>query len=70
MGVKSGISMDEWPEQGAFLNREVEVMFNYDSKRRIRGTVVRDDAQGITIIRLDDGRFVLGTECQFGLAPS
>lgn len=67
MGIKAGISLDRWPEQGTFLGKRVDVCFNFDAGRTIGGTVVRDDATGVTIIRLDDDRYVLGTECQHTL---
>jgi len=67
MGVKSGISFDEWPKQGSFLGKRVRVCFNYDTSRSIGGRIVRDDAQGESIIRLDDDRYVLSTECQYTL---
>jgi len=49
------------------LGRRVEVAFNYDTDRLIKGTIVRDDVDSpfVTIIRLDDGRHVLTTECQY-----
>lgn len=66
MGVKAGISLNQWPEQGTFLGKRVKVSFGSDS-RSIGGKIVRDDATGVTIIRLDDDRYVLGTECQHTL---
>lgn len=66
MGCVKGISYDEFPKQGRWLNRRVAVCFNYDTARLIMGTIVRDDADEPyrTIIRLDDDRYVLSTECQ------
>jgi hypothetical protein len=65
MGVVKGISASEYPKQGKWLHCVTEVCFNYDSSRKIGGIVVRDDAEAphLTIIRLDDGRYVLTTEC-------
>jgi hypothetical protein len=42
------------------------VCFNYDTSKTIMGTIVRDDYEDPwrTIISLDDGRVVLGSECQ------
>ena len=59
----------EFPKQGAFLGKKVCVCFNYDPEIQFPGVVVRDDAEepGRMIIRLDDGRYVLSTECQYKL---
>ncbi len=67
MGVENNISASTFPRQGAFLHRAVEVCFNYDASQLIGGIIVRDDAEepGRCIIRLDDGRYVLATECQY-----
>lgn len=66
MGVVAGIDYDKFPRQGTWLGKRTRVCFNYDTENTIRGTVVRDDAEKpyVTIIRLDDGRHVLTTECQ------
>jgi tRNA A37 threonylcarbamoyladenosine synthetase subunit TsaC/SUA5/YrdC len=49
-------------------------MFNYDTTNIVFGTIIRDDTECssegnklVTIIKLDDGRVVLDTECQYGL---
>lgn len=41
----------------------------FDALLSIEGTIVRDDVEAPyhTIISLDDGRYVLTTECQHGL---
>lgn len=66
MGVVSNIKIDRFPKQGPWLGKRCEVCFHYDSKHTIGATVVRDDKEDprITIFQLDDGRFVLATECQ------
>jgi len=45
------------------------VCFDYDTSRTLLGLVVRDDAEepGRMIIKLEDGRHVLSTECQYQL---
>jgi hypothetical protein len=45
------------------------VCFQYDTSRTCNGTIVRDDLEDPwqMIIRLDDGRHVLATECQYQL---
>lgn len=70
MGVHNGIDIQCFPRQaeGAFgLNARVTVCFNYDTSQTIGGTIVRSDLDepGRTIIRLDDGRHILSTECQY-----
>ena len=71
MGVVRNISLLEFPKQGSYLNRRVRVFFNYETEFTIRGTVVREDDEepGVMIIRLDDNRYVLSTECQYSLLP-
>lgn len=67
MGVVDGIGATEFPAQGKFLHYTTKVCFRYDTSVLIDGIIVRDDAEppGLTIIRLDDGRYVLSTECQY-----
>lgn len=50
-----------------YLGKRVEVIFNYDTRHPIQGQIVRDDQEEprFTIIKLDDGRYVLTTECQW-----
>lgn len=71
MGCVRNVGYDEFPRQGGHLGRRVEVCFNYDATRTLGGEVVRDDAEepGVEIIRLDDGRYVLTTECQYRVPP-
>lgn len=67
MGVHENINLDRFPKQGTYLMQAVTVCFNYDPSRMINGIVVRDDAEepGRMIIKLEDGRYVLSTECQY-----
>lgn len=67
MSVETNIGADRWPKQGAFLGRRCKVVFDYDTSRQFSGRIVRDDAEspGRLIIQLDNGRFVLSTECQY-----
>lgn len=69
MGIVKGISHSEFPKQGKHLHKKTLVCFNYDTENLIGGIVVRDDAEAphITIISLDDARYVLATECQYTL---
>ena len=72
MGVHPNIRHNAFPKQGGYLGKRVTVMFNYDKVNTVEGTVVRDDvgeeSGNIEIIRLDDGRYVLTTECQYSLS--
>lgn len=67
MGVRSNIDINTFPKQGSQLGKRVEVCFHYNTEQTIRGVIVRDDDEHpfIAIIRLDDGRYVLTTECQY-----
>lgn len=69
MGINPNIGFDKFPRQGTWLHRTVMVVFNYDLSHQVRGKIVREDveAPGKLIIQLDDGRFVLATECQYSL---
>lgn len=60
-----------YPLQGSWLNRKVQVCFNYDTANAVNGVIVRDDAAEpfLTIIKLDDGRHVMSTECQYRVLP-
>lgn len=67
MGVVANINFNTFPTQGSYLNKRVKVIFHYDTRQFVMGTIVRDDTEspGIEIIKLDDGRYVLSTECQY-----
>ena len=73
MGCVKTITYDNFPKQAdetyeyPHLGKRVEVCYHYDTTKVHYGTVVRDDREEPyqTIIALDNGRYVLGTECQF-----
>lgn len=67
MGCHPNVGHDRFPRQGSYAGRRVAVVFGYDTSIQLRGEVVREDAEdpGRMIIRLDDGRYVLSTECQW-----
>ncbi len=69
MGVVETVGFSRFPKLGSHLDMRCEVCFNYDTANTISGTVVRDDMEApfATIIRLDDGRHVLATECQYNI---
>lgn len=70
MGNHPLITATEFPKQGSWLGKRTRVCFHYDTSTVVGGTIVRDDvyvSEEIpchTIIALDDGRYVLTTECQ------
>ena len=61
------VDIDKFPAQGEWLGKKVRVCFNYDTSRTITGIVVRDDTEepGRMIIKLEDERYILSTECQY-----
>ena len=67
MGDHANIDKTKFPKQGAYKDSRVRVCFHYDSNAVVGGVVVRDDAEepGQMIIKLDDGRHVLSTECMW-----
>lgn len=70
MGCHKNINMKDFPKQGEYLDKRVEVCFYYDTSETIGGVIVRDDMDEPfkTIIKLDDGRFILAGECQYSIA--
>ena len=66
MGCVKRITADKFPKQGPWLGKRCDVCFHYNAKQTIGGVFVRDDREEpyVSIIRLDDGRHVLTTECQ------
>ena len=75
MGCVSTISYYNFPKQAdetykyPSIGKRVEVCYHYNTKLKHCGTIVRDDREEpyVTIIALDNGRYVLGTECQYSL---
>lgn len=65
MGVRNNITMSKFPLQGSWLGKKCKVCFHYDTGSQIGATVVREDTEepGVMILKLDDGRYVLTTEC-------
>jgi hypothetical protein len=66
MGAVKNITATTFPRQGAYQNQRTKVLFHYGGPE-LMGTIVRDDYEDpfVTIIKLDDGRYVLATECQY-----
>jgi hypothetical protein len=69
VGVQHNVLFDGFPRQGDQLHKRTRVCFNYDTSNTIPGTIVRDDREEpfLTLIRLDDGRYVSSTECQYSV---
>lgn len=67
MGVHPNIGYARFPEQSDNVGEIVLVCFDYDLDHQVRGEIVRDDVVDpyIMIIKLDDGRYVRSTECQY-----
>lgn len=73
MGVVETIDFDNFPKQAdknykyPSLGRRVRVCYKYDTSRCHEGVIVRDDREepGETIIKLDNGRYIRATECQY-----
>jgi hypothetical protein len=67
MGEVANIKHDSFPLQGSLLGKRVMVGFHYDTEHAVQGICVRDDAEqpGKTIFQLDDGPYILASECQY-----
>lgn len=78
MGVEKTIDIKNFPKQYSVdessiggIGRKVEVCFRYKTDKTILGVIIRDDKElpFRTLIRLYDGRVILGTECQYRALP-
>jgi hypothetical protein len=69
MGIVKNIGFDEFPKQGKYLGKKVFVCFHYDTSKTVDGRIVRDDVEEpwIVIIALEDGRYILSTECMYSI---
>lgn len=75
MGCVENITFDKFPKQKDenyefpqyAVGARVKVCYHYDTSKVHLGTVVRDDIEEPfeTIIKLDNGRYLKGSECQF-----
>lgn len=66
MGCIHNITAAEFPQQSKLKGAAVRVCFHYDTRTEVKGKIVRDDEHQ-TIIALEDGRYVLATECQYSI---
>lgn len=67
MGIEKNIGAEQFPKQRPEVGQRAKVCFHYDTARLFPATIIRDDAEEPfrTILKLDDGRVVLATECQW-----
>ena len=67
MGCIDTITYDKFPKQRDKNRNRVKVCYHYDTSKYHYGTIVRDDMEEPfeTIIKLDNGRYLMATECQF-----
>ena len=75
MGCIDTITYDKFPKQKDEnykypqfkVGSRVEVCYHFDTSKYHYGTIVRDDLEEPfeTIIKLDNGRYLRATECQF-----
>lgn len=67
MGCVATITATNFPKQTQYVNRRCKVCFHYDTSLEIPGTIIRDDSEEPfeTLIKLDDGRTVRASECQY-----
>lgn len=72
MGVVANVGFSRFPRQGKYLGARVDVVFSHDAAltQTLSGRIIRDDVEAPyeTLIRLDDGRFIRGAECQYAPA--
>lgn len=71
MSFHPNISAEQFVAQDKkLINQSVVVMFQYESAKPRRGTIVRADAQSpfVTIIQMENNQFILGSECSYKIA--
>lgn len=71
MSFQENISATDFSTQDeTLLNKRVVTILQFDSKKPRLGVVVRADTQSpfLTIIKLDDERYITHHECSFKLA--
>jgi hypothetical protein len=72
MGCVDHITAEKYPRQGALPEcARSGVLSTLTRARAFLGVVIRDDAEapGRMMIKLDNGRVLLATECQWQPAP-
>lgn len=69
MGCVKNITYDKFPKQYEnYIGQRVKVCYHYDTNHYHYGEIVREDREEPfeTIIKLDNGRYLRATECQYG----
>lgn len=68
MGNVDTVTANSFPKQGGNAGQPVRVLFHYGGPM-LFGRIVREDTESPwrTIIALNDGRYVMSTECQYAL---
>ena len=69
MGVVRSIKHNTFPKQSNRIGKRAKIWFHYDTENWILGTIIRDDSENpnLTIFKLDNGKYALATECQYGM---
>lgn len=69
MGKHKQVGANKFPLQSMDNGKRVLVRFWDDKVNEYKGTLVRSDRgePWITIIKLDDGRYVMDTECAYSV---
>lgn len=67
MGSHPAITATTFPRQGPDRGRRCWVFFQLILDHQLPGRIVREDVEAPfrTILQLDDGRMILGEECQY-----
>lgn len=67
MGTHANVGFSKFPKQGPLVGKRVIVCFDYHTENQMGAVCVRDDYEEPyrTLFRLDDGRYVEATECQY-----
>lgn len=66
MGTVATITQSAFPKQSELVGKRTKVIFHHVGPESM-GTIVRDDTEHPfrCIIKLDDGRYILSSECQY-----
>lgn len=69
MGMVTNITAENFPRQSDCVGSQVRVCFHFDTKKQLDGVIVRDDLEEpfVMLIKLEDDRYVLATECMYQL---
>lgn len=72
MGCVGTITAYTNPKQTGNVNMRCKVYFHYNTGVFIPGTIIRDDDEEPyeTLIKLDDGRVLRATECQYSFGDN